>query len=207
MGQLTKYLTFILILYVYVNTYRYNAINKAHYHFVQDFFLNEHYLEQIFKSNIQKKERQHYYKELLLFTTNFVPLSCVMVKFFGSYHVSMFLATFRRVIALALNLQWSLCIYHLNVQTAKLRHLINDVFSQKNSDTSSSMYIKNDEDVTDSKILSLSRIDALIEAYRYLSAKHRNVIDYYGVYIACNLSVMLLSILLTACLLYTSRCV
>lgn len=53
-------------------------------------------------------------------------------------------------------------------------------------------------DVSHTKIVNFNKLDAVIEAYRVVTQKHRYVIDYYGFHIVSNLSVMLLSILLTA---------
>ena len=53
-------------------------------------------------------------------------------------------------------------------------------------------------DSAETELLNIGKLDNIIEVYRLLTEKHRNVTEYYGVHIVCNVSIMLLSVLLTA---------
>lgn len=197
MGKLTKYFTFMLMLHVCVNTYKYNFINRSYYRFVRRFFLKGNDLQNIFKCVAEKKVKRRHIKELMLFITNFVPLLYGVFKFYQIRHISMFLATFRRLIALVVELQWSLCMNYLNVHIIKLRYLMKTVFVHNNSVNSLGTYMQDDVDVAERKIIDFSKIDTIIEAYRLLTDKHRILIDYYGFHIVSNSCVMLLSVLLS----------
>ena len=162
MGRLTKYLTFTLMLYVYVVTYKYNFVNKNYYRFVEDFFRKENYLQKFFKNIAKKEIKQQNFKAVFLFLTNFIPMLYVINKFYQYYHISMFLATFRRLIALEVDLQWSLCMHILAIQITKLRYIMKNVFVVEDLDASLSTYMLNDTDMTNTTAISLSKLNSCL---------------------------------------------
>lgn len=121
--------------------------------------------------------------------------SSVLMEAYRDCTSTAVLSLTRYAVILPINLQWSLCMHHVDNQISKLKRTMKNVLQPTNAQCTSSL---SNDNVPQIKRINLEKVDSVVRVYRMLADKRHSVIDYYGVYIVFDICVRVYSLVLGA---------